>query len=160
MSEVQVRPARPADSALIHRFVLQLAAYEKLLHAVEADAADIARLLFGPQPHAACEIAEIDGQPVGFSLWFYTVSTFAGRAGLYLEDLYVIPEGRGRGAGRALLCALARRCVAEDLGLMEWSVLNWNAPAIAFYDRVGAESLGDWTVRRLSGDALRALARA
>ena len=155
---VLVRPARPADAALIHGFVRQLADYERLLHAVRATEADIAGLLFGPQPRAACDIAEIDGEAVGFALWFYSVSTFAGRAGLYVEDLFVVPQARGRGAGKALLAALARRCIDEDLGRLEWAVLDWNAPAIAFYDRVGAASLDDWTVRRVSGEALAALA--
>jgi GNAT superfamily N-acetyltransferase len=158
MSEVRVRPARRVDAALIYGFVRQLAEYEQLSHAVRAAEADITGLLFGPQPRAACEIAEIGGQPVGFALWFYNVSTFAGRAGIYIEDLFVIPEARGRGAGKALLSALAHRCVEEGLGRMEWAVLDWNAPAIAFYDRAGAQSLDDWTVRRVSGQALVTLA--
>lgn len=119
-----VRPARSADTALIYGFVRQLAEYEKLSHAVEATEADIAALLFGPQPRARCEIAEIDGEPVGFALWFYNVSTFTGRAGIYLEDLFVVPHARGRGAGKALLAALARRCVDENLGRLEWAVLD------------------------------------
>lgn len=159
MSEPVVRPARVQDAPLIHRFVLELAAYEKLSHAVEATEADLAGLLFGPAPRASCDLVEVAREPVGFCLWFYTVSTFAGRAGIWIEDLYVRPAARGRGAGKALLQALARRCAAEGLGRLDWAVLDWNAPAIGFYDRIGAEALGDWRLRRLSGDALAALAR-
>ncbi|MDB5461224.1 MAG: acetyltransferase, family [Caulobacteraceae bacterium] len=155
---VAVRPARRLDTPVIHGFVRQLAEYEKLLHAVQATEADLAEALFGTAPRAWCEIAEAGGAPVGFALWFYTYSTFRGRAGIYLEDLFVVPEARGLGAGRALLASLARRCVDEDLGRLEWAVLDWNAPAIAFYDSLAAETMDDWTVRRLDGGALRALA--
>ena len=159
MSEPAVRPARKADASLIHGFVLELAAYEKLSHAVTATEADTAALLFGPQARAFCDIVELDGAPVGFCLWFYTVSTFAGRAGIWVEDLYVTPSARGSGAGRALLANLARRCVREDLKRLDWAVLDWNAPAIGFYDRIGSQALDDWRLRRLSGGALAALAR-
>jgi GNAT superfamily N-acetyltransferase len=155
-----VRRAVPADAALIHSFVLGLAEYEHLLHAVEATARDTAEALFGPAPRVFCDIVEADGAPVGFALWFYTYSTFAGRGGIYLEDLFVLPEVRGRGAGRALLADLARRCVDEGLGRLEWAVLDWNTPAIGFYDKLGSASLDEWTVRRLTGEALQALARA
>jgi GNAT superfamily N-acetyltransferase len=155
---VAVRPARRLDTPVIYGFVRQLAEYEKLLHAVQATEADLAEALFGAAPRAWCEIAEAGGAPVGFALWFYTYSTFRGRAGIYLEDLFVVPEARGLGAGRALLASLARRCVDEDLGRLEWAVLDWNAPAIAFYDSLAAETMDDWTVRRLDGGALRALA--
>ena len=154
-----VRPARRPDTPVIYGFVRQLAEYEKLLHAVSATENDIAQALWGPSPRASCEIAEADGAPIGFALWFYNFSTFRGQAGIYVEDLFVLPEARGRGAGRALMAALARRCVDENLGRLEWAVLDWNAPAIGVYDRLGAESLDDWTLRRLSGDALAALAR-
>jgi GNAT superfamily N-acetyltransferase len=154
-----VRAARADDAGLIHRFILELAAYEKLSHAVKASEADIAALLFGPAPRAFCDLVEIEGEAVGFCLWFYTVSTFAGRAGIWVEDLFVRPEARGRGAAKALLKALAQRCAAEELGRLDWAVLDWNAPAIGFYDRIGAVSLDDWRLRRLSGDALAALAR-
>jgi GNAT superfamily N-acetyltransferase len=153
-----IRPARPADVALIHGFIRDLAAYENLLHEVEATAADTARVLFGDNPRAFCDIAEIDGEAVGFALWFYNLSTFAGRYGLYLEDLFVRPEARGRGAGKALLAALARRCVDEGLARLEWTVLDWNAPSIAFYDRLGAAAKSEWIIRRLTGDALVQLA--
>jgi GNAT superfamily N-acetyltransferase len=159
MSDAVVRPAVARDAPLIHRLVLELAAYEKLAHAVTATEADLADLLFGPQPRASCDIAEIHGEPVGFCLWFYTVSTFVGRAGVWIEDVYVVPGARGRGAGKALLGALARRCASEGLGRIDWAVLDWNASGIGFYDRIGAETLGDWRLRRLSGEALMALTR-
>jgi GNAT superfamily N-acetyltransferase len=159
MSDLLVRAARADEAGLIHRFVLELAAYEKLSHAVKASEADTAALLFGPAPRAFCDLVEIEGETVGFCLWFYTVSTFAGRAGIWVEDLFVRPQARGRGAAKALLKALAQRCAAEGLGRLDWAVLDWNAPAIGFYDRIGAQSLDDWRLRRLSGDALAALAR-
>jgi GNAT superfamily N-acetyltransferase len=154
-----VRPARPDDAATIYAFIRDLADYEKLLHELEASEADIAAMLFGAQPRAFCDIAEVDGAPMGFALWFYSVSTFTGRHGIYLEDLFVNPEARGRGVGRALLNALARRCIDEGLRRLEWSVLDWNQTAIAFYDGLGATSKSDWITRRLSGDALERLAR-
>jgi GNAT superfamily N-acetyltransferase len=155
---VTVRVASPADIPLILQFIRDLAEYERLLHEVEATEADIRRDLFGENPRCFCDIAEHDGRPVGFTLWFYNYSTFRGRAGIYLEDLFVEPEARGVGAGKALLRRLAQRCVEADLGRLEWAVLNWNEPSIAFYDSLGASAKDDWTVRRLDGDALRDLA--
>jgi GNAT superfamily N-acetyltransferase len=154
---VSVRPATRLDTPLIYGFIRQLAEYEKLLDEVRATKADIAHALWGAEPRVFCDIAEADGTAVGFCLWFYNFSTFGGRAGIYVEDLFVIPEARGRGAGRALLAALAQRCLDEDLGRLEWTVLDWNTPAIGVYDRLGAESMDDWTLRRLSGEALKAL---
>jgi GNAT superfamily N-acetyltransferase len=156
---VQVRPAAPSDAPLIAALIAELAAYERLAHEAKATPADLEGALFGPAPRVFCEIAETHGRAVGFALWFYNFSTFVGRHGLYLEDLYVRPEARGRGAGLALLRALARRCVDEGLGRMDWAVLDWNAPAIAFYDRLGSVGLEDWRLRRLSGEALSRLAR-
>lgn len=153
-----IRPATAADAAVIYGFIRDLADYEKLLHEVEASQADIAAMLFGPNPRAFCDIAEVDGAPVGFALWFYNLSTFTGRHGIYLEDLYVRPETRGNGAGKALLANLARRCVDEGLTRLEWAVLDWNAPSIAFYDSLGASAKTDWITRRLSGEALVKLA--
>lgn len=153
-----IRSAAPADARLILEFIRDLAEYERLLDTVEATEADIARDLFGPAPRAFCDIAERDGEPVGFALWFYSYSTFRGRHGIYLEDLFVRPPARGSGAGKALLRNLARRCVNEELGRLEWAVLDWNTPAIGFYDSLGAEALNEWTVRRLTGEALTALA--
>jgi GNAT superfamily N-acetyltransferase len=155
---LSVRAATPADVPLVFGFIRELAEYERLLHEVEATEADVARDLFGETPRCHCDIAELDGAPVGFALWFYNYSTFLGRAGIYLEDLYVRPETRGRGAGKALLRRLAQRCRDEGLGRLEWAVLNWNAPSIAFYDSLGASAKTDWTVRRLDGEALEALA--
>jgi GNAT superfamily N-acetyltransferase len=158
MSDPRARPARPEDVALIHRFVLALADYEKLSHAVTATERDLAALLFGPEPRAACDLVELGGVPVGFCLWFHTVSTFAGRAGIWIEDLFVLPEARGRGAGLALLKVLARRCRDEGLARIDWAVLDWNAPGIGFYERIGSQPLHDWRLRRLSGEALARLA--
>jgi GNAT superfamily N-acetyltransferase len=155
---LETRSARPQDVGVVFDFIRELAEYERLSHAVSATPDDIAAALFGPAPRAFAEIAEFDGEPVGFALWFYNFSTFVGRCGLYLEDLYVRPSARGAGAGKALLRRLAQRCVAEGLGRFEWSVLDWNAPAIGFYDGLGAASLDDWRIRRLSGEALKRLA--
>lgn len=154
------RAATPGDIETIHGFIVELAVYEKLEHAVEARAADIGALLFAEHPAAFCDIAEIDGAPVGFALWFYNVSTFKGRKGLYLEDLFVRESARGKGAGLALLKGLARRCLDEGLGRLEWAVLDWNASSIAFYDQLGAEAMNEWIVRRMTGDALAALANS
>jgi GNAT superfamily N-acetyltransferase len=156
MSAPIVRPATPADGELIHRFVVELAEYEKLAHEVASTPADMRAALSSGRVFA--EIALVDGEPVGFSLAFYTFSTFVGRAGLYLEDIYVRPAARGRGAGKALLASLARRCISEGLGRLEWAVLDWNAPAIGFYDRIESKPMDGWTVRRLTGEALAKLA--
>ncbi len=156
---VRVREAGPDDLATIHGFILDLAAYERLAHEAQATLADLERDLFGPAPRVFCDIAEINGAPVGFALWFYNYSTFRGRHGIWLEDLFVRPERRGAGAGLALLKALARRCADEDLARLEWSVLDWNTPAIGFYDSLGALAMDEWTTRRLTGAALEALAR-
>ncbi len=155
---LQIRSAQIGDAALIVELIGELAAYERLAHEARASVADIEAALFGPQPKVFCDLAEVDGQPVGLALWFYNFSTFVGRHGLYLEDLYVQPRARGAGVGKALLAHLAHRCVAEQLGRLEWSVLDWNAPAITFYDRLGSVSMEDWRIRRLSGEALRAVA--
>lgn len=155
---VTVRSAVPADAPLIYSFIRALADYEKLLHEVEGTEADVAGHLFGPNPRLFCDIAEADGKPVGFAVWFYNYSTFMGRHGIYLEDLFVVPEARGLGAGKALLRRLAQRCRDEGLARLEWAVLNWNAPSIAFYDSLGAGAQTEWTVRRLTGEPLEALA--
>jgi GNAT superfamily N-acetyltransferase len=160
VANVQVRVASPADIPLILEFIRDLAEYERLLHEVDATEADIRRDLFGENPRAFCEIAEADGVPVGFALWFYSYSTFRGSAGIYLEDLFVIPGARGAGAGKALLRRLAQRCVEADLGRLEWSVLDWNTPSIEFYDSLGAMKKEGWTVRRLYGESLAKLAES
>ncbi|MFT0862096.1 N-acetyltransferase family protein [Ancylobacter sp. G4_0304] len=153
-----IRPARPEEAALILSFVRELAEYEKLLHEVEAEIGDIERDLFGAAPKAFCDIAEWNGAPAGFALWFYNYSTFRGRHGLYLEDLYVRPAFRGNGIATALMKHLAKRCVTEGLGRFEWWVLNWNEPALRFYRSIGAAPMDEWTVQRVTGDALEKLA--
>jgi GNAT superfamily N-acetyltransferase len=152
-----IRSAAPDDAALIIRFIEALAEYEKLAHEAKATEADILRDLFGADPKVFCEIAEWEGKPVGFSLWFYTYSTFQGRHGIWLEDLFVPEALRGGGVGKALLTDLARRCVREGLGRFEWNVLNWNQPSIDFYAAQGAIFLDDWRRCRVSGEALAKL---
>jgi GNAT superfamily N-acetyltransferase len=155
---VTIRTAAPADAPVILAFIRELAEYERLLHEVKISVADVEGLIFGPSPRVFCDMAEVGGAAVGFALWFYSVSTFEGRLGVYLEDLYVRPDARGGGVGKALLAHLARRCAAEGLARLEWAVLDWNAPAIGFYDALGATTKTDWITRRLSGDALARLA--
>jgi len=154
---VAIRSAEPSDAALILKFVEGLADYEKLRHEAQATEADIVRDLFGPWPKVFCELAFSDERPVGFALWYYTYSTFQGRHGIWLEDLFVVPEARGLGAGKALLVNLAQRCVRENLGRFEWAVLDWNAPSIAFYEAQGAVMMTEWERCRVSGEALARL---
>jgi GNAT superfamily N-acetyltransferase len=154
-----IRTARREDTATIFAFIRELAEFEKLLHEVDATEADITEALFGEAPRVFCEIALWDGQPVGCAIWFYNFSTFRGRCGIYLEDLYVRPAHRGRGIGKALLAQLASRCLREGLSRLEWWVLDWNERALAFYRSIGARPMSEWTVQRLTGDALAALAR-
>ena len=155
---LSLRPARPGDAALVLALIRELAEYERLTHEVDASEAAIEAALFGATPRVFCELAEWEDAPAGLAIWFYSFSTFRGRHGIYLEDLFVRPQFRGRGVGRALLASLARRCVAEDLPRLEWSVLDWNEPAIRFYRSLGAVQMDDWTVYRLAGDALERLA--
>jgi len=157
---LSIRRATPADTAVVLGFIRGLAEYEKLLHQAVATEDDVAKALFGPNPRAFCDIAEWDGEPVGFAVWFYNFSTFWSRHGIYLEDLFVLPEFRAKGVGKALLQTLAKRCVDENLRRLEWAVLDWNAPAIQFYEGQGAEILSDWRVCRLTGAALESMARA
>ena len=154
-----VRPARPEDAALIVALIRELAAYERLLHECEATEADIAAALFGPEPRVFADIAEWEGEPAGIALWFYNFSTFRGRHGIYLEDLFVRPALRSHGIGQSLLRHLARRCIREGLPRLEWWVLDWNEPALRFYRRIGARAMDEWTVQRVTGEALEALAR-
>ena len=154
-----IRRARPGEAGLVLSLVRDLAEYEKLTHEVEATEAMIDAALFGPNPRVFCDIAEWDGEPVGNALWFLNFSSFSGRSGIYLEDLFVRPALRGRGIGKALMVHLARRCVAQGWARFEWSVLDWNAPSIAFYRSIGAQLKDEWTICRVSGAALAKLAR-
>jgi diamine N-acetyltransferase len=155
---IAVRPARPEDAALIFALVRELAGYEKLLGDVDATEESLARALFGAEPRVFCDIAEWQGEPCGFALWFMNFSSFRGRHGIYLEDLFVRPSHRGRGIGKALLVTLAKRCVEKGWTRFEWSVLDWNAPSIAFYKSLGASILDEWKICRVTGDALKTLA--
>ena len=155
-----IRRAVVGDAALIHALVCELAEYEKLRHEVDASAETLARALFCEAPRAYCDVAEWDGEPAGFALWFYNFSTFRGQHGIYLEDLFVRPAFRGKGLGKALLVHLAQRVVAEGCARFEWSVLDWNAPSIAFYKSLGAVAMDEWTGFRVTGDALARLAEA
>jgi GNAT superfamily N-acetyltransferase len=157
---LNIRRAQAEDAGLILKFIKDLAAYEKLSHEVRASEADIARDLFGPEPKVFCDIAEWNGAPVGFALWFYTYSTFQGRHGIWLEDLFVDPSVRGKGIGKALLVHLARRCVRESLGRFEWWVLDWNEPSINFYLSQGGVLQDEWTKVRIEGEALSKLGAA
>jgi len=159
-SQLLLRPARHLDIPLILQFIQQLADYEKLSHEAVATEALLNEHLFGPVPSAEVLIAEWDKTPAGFALYFRTFSTFLGRPGLYLEDLYVKPEFRGQGIGRSLLTHLAQIAVARGYGRLDWAVLNWNDPAIRFYDSLGATPLEEWTGYRLTGKALTQLAVA
>ena len=155
---ISIRSAVPGDEGLVFDFICALAKYEKLEHEVEASAKDIARDLFGESPRVFCEIAEQDTKPIGFALWYYTYSTFRGRHGIWLEDLFVDPDVRGSGAGKALMARLAGRCREENLARLEWWVLNWNIPSIDFYKSLGAVMQDEWSVCRLDGRALNQLA--
>lgn len=155
---LSIRPATVEDVALVARLIRELAEYERLADAAVATEADLREQLFGERPAAEVLVAEADGEPAGFALFFHTFSTFLGKRGLYLEDLFVRPAFRGLGLGRHLMAALARIAVQRGCGRFEWSVLDWNEPAIGFYRALGATAMGEWTVQRLQGEALRALA--
>jgi GNAT superfamily N-acetyltransferase len=153
-----IRAARPDDVELLVNLVHELAVYEKLGDQAQARPDDFRRHLFGPRPAAEAALAEVGGQPVGFALWFITFSTFRGQPGLYLEDLFVKPDYRGRGIGKGLLGFLAKLAVERGFGRLEWAVLNWNEPAIGFYKSVGARPMDEWTVYRIDDEPLRRLA--
>ncbi len=155
---LHLRDVQPGDEGLVLRFVRALAEYEKLLHEVTATEEHFRRLLFDEPRRAEALIAEWEGKPVGFAFWFYSVSTFDGAPKLYLEDVFVEPERRGRGIGGVIFAELARRALAAGCGRMEWAVLDWNAPSIAFYRSIGARPREGWTQQQLSGAALQALA--
>ena len=155
---IVVREATPADIPLILELIAGLAEYERLVHEAVATPADLDRALFGPRPAAEVLIAECDGRAAGFALFFISFSTFLGKPGLYLEDLFVWPRFRGRGVGKRLMLHLARLAVERGHGRFEWSVLDWNTPSIEFYRRLGSLPQSEWTVERLTGAPLAALA--
>ena len=154
MSTPDIRPARPDDVQFIVDSILALARYEKLEHEFQGNAARMEGHLFGPRPFAEALIGELGGERCGYALYFFSYSTFLSKPGIYLEDLYVAPESRGNGLGRALLTRLAEVAVERDFGRLEWSVLDWNEPAIAFYSSLGARPVDGWTMYRLTGEAL------
>jgi GNAT superfamily N-acetyltransferase len=156
---LNIRPAKPADVPVVAELIWQLARFEKLEDEVVLTEELLEAGLFGPRPYAEALLAEEDGEPIGFALFFHTFSTFLARPGIYLEDLFVLPEHRGRGVGRALLAHLARLAIERGCGRLEWAVLNWNKEAIRFYERLGARPNSEWTVYRVAGEALNALGR-
>ena len=158
MPQIQIKPATPHDVPLILTFIRELATYEKLAHDVVATERDMHAALFGERPVVETVIGCLDGEPVGYALFFPTFSTFLGKPGLYLEDLYVRPAARGFGVGRRLLVHLARITVERGWGRLEWSVLDWNEPSIGFYKKMGAKPMDEWTVFRLAGEKLTSLA--
>ena len=157
MDDFRIRPASEADVPIVLRMIRGLADYEKLAHEVVATEAGLREALFGARPYAEVVMGSVAGEPVSFALFFHNFSTFRGAPGLYLEDLFVEPQWRGRGFGRRLLAHLAAIAVERGCHRLEWSVLDWNASAIEFYRRAGARLLDDWRICRLTGDALRAL---
>ena len=160
MKNINIRSAIESDAKLILSLIREIAEYEKLLHEVVATESLIKENLFGQNPVAKSLIAELDNQPVGYALYFYNFSTFLGRPGIYLEDLYVKPECRGLGIGKKLLTKLAKIAVEKNCGRVEWSVLDWNEPAIKFYRAVGAIPMDEWTVQRLTGETLAKFAES
>ncbi|MEO8485555.1 MAG: GNAT family N-acetyltransferase [Betaproteobacteria bacterium] len=159
MDAASIRPATGADVGAVHGLIGELATYEKLAHLCVGTLPDLESALFGPRPSAAVLVAELQGEIVGFALFFQTFSTFLARPGLWLEDLYVRPEHRGKGVGAGLLRALAAIAVERRCGRFEWAVLDWNASAIGFYERLGATVLPDWRLARVTGETLERLAR-
>ena len=157
---LSINRARREQAGLIYALIGELADYEKLSHEVEATEEGIAAALFGDNPRLFCEIAEWNGEGVGFAVWFFNFSTFSGRPGIYLEDLFVRPAFRGKGIGKALLSYLARLSLAHGCSRLQWSVLDWNTPSIDFYKSLGAVMMDEWTVCRVNGEALAKLAKA
>ena len=156
--DLVIRPVTPEDMEVLANLVRELAVYEKLEQHAKGTPDDFRRNLFGPRPSAEAVLVELAGEPVGFALWFTTFSTFRGQPCLYLEDVFVRPAYRGRGIGKALLAVLARLVTERGCGKLEWSVLNWNEPAIGFYRSLGARPMDEWTVYRLDGEPLHRLA--
>lgn len=158
MGELTIRPATPADVPVLFNLIRALAEYEKLSHAVTGNTEALEQHLFGTKPYAEALLAEYLGQAVGFALFLHNYSTFLTKPGIYLEDLFVLPEFRRKGIGKAMLQYLAQLAVERDCGRLEWSVLDWNEPAIAFYEKIGASVLPDWRICRVTGKGLPQLA--
>lgn len=156
---ISIREAQASDASLIHTFIVELAVYEKAEHEVIASVADIQNSLFAPDSSARALMCMVDGQPAGYAVYFFSYSTWLGRKGMYLEDLYISPKHRGGGAGKHLLRHLARIAVDGGCGRLEWSVLDWNAPAIAFYKSLGAQPQAEWVRYRMAGEVLENFAR-
>ncbi len=159
LKEFAIRHATLQDCPTILGFITELAIYEKLEHQVVATCETLEETLFGPKPYAQCVIAEFQGNAVGYALFFNNFSTFTGRPGIYLEDLYVQPPMRGKGFGKSLLAYLAKLAVDSNFTRVEWSVLDWNEPSIQFYRSIGAKPMDEWTVQRLDGKELHAFAK-
>ncbi|ABC32103.1 Histone acetyltransferase HPA2/related acetyltransferase [Hahella chejuensis KCTC 2396] len=158
MTDISIRQATADDAALILRFITELAIYEKAEHEVKTNAEEIQQSLFGPDSSTHALICSVNGEPVGYAVYFFNYSTWLGKHGIYLEDLYISPECRGAGAGKALLRHIAKIAVAKGCGRFEWSVLDWNEPAINFYKSIGAKPMDEWVIYRLTGDALTTFA--
>ena len=158
LPHLTIAPAQPADVPAIANLIRALADYEKLAHEVSGSAENFAKHLFGDRPYAEALMARVDNVPVGFALFFHNYSTFLMQPGIYLEDLFVLPDYRGQGIGKALLQAVGQLAIERDCGRLEWNVLDWNSPAIAFYERMGAVIKPEWQLCRVTGDALQSLA--
>ncbi|NCW35395.1 MAG: GNAT family N-acetyltransferase [Actinobacteria bacterium] len=160
MSSLHIRSARSEESAVILQLIKDLAEYEKAPDQVEATESDLKATIFGKEPKVFCDVVEVDGEIAGMAIWFLNYSTWQGKHGIYLEDLFIKPEYRGRGYGKALLVHLAKLCEEKGYGRFQWWVLDWNSPAIEFYRSLGAEAMDEWTVYRVSGKALKDLGTA
>jgi GNAT superfamily N-acetyltransferase len=160
LSSLHIRSARSEESAVILQLIKDLAEYEKAPDQVEATESDLKATIFGKEPKVFCDVVEIDGEIAGIAIWFLNYSTWQGKHGIYLEDLFIKPEYRGRGYGKALLVHLAKLCEEKGYGRFQWWVLDWNSPAIEFYRSLGAEAMDEWTVYRVSGKALKDLGTA
>ena len=157
---MHIRSARSEESAVILQLIKDLAEYEKAPDQVEATESDLKATIFGEEPKVFCDVVEVDGEIAGMAIWFLNYSTWQGKHGIYLEDLFIKPEYRGRGYGKALLVHLAKLCEEKGYGRFQWWVLDWNSPAIEFYRSLGAEAMDEWTVYRVSGKALKDLGTA